>query len=64
LGALKPATYGRFKSSHPSGVVVFVNSTIFNGRSLCFQPALFSRLGLVGLIRLEVFGMGLLGASF
>jgi hypothetical protein len=42
LGASKPATHGRFKTSHPFRVVTVVNSTILNGFGVAFRLLTFA----------------------
>jgi hypothetical protein len=43
-GASKPATHGRFKTSHPFRVVTVVNSTIINGVRVIFSAAYFCQV--------------------
>jgi hypothetical protein len=39
LGASKPATHGRFKTSHPSRVITAIKSTFLNG---CAERSCFA----------------------
>jgi hypothetical protein len=42
LGASKPATHGRFKTSHPFWVVTVAKSTSLNGCGLAFLLLTFA----------------------